>query len=137
VFHEEWDDIQYGYLPPGGVGLTVIRNVGAAEIDGVEADLAWAPMDSLTVSGGFTWLDAALTKDYIEDPKTPLASRRPSACDAGVQGQRRAGATSRSATSRTRAGGGRLHWRQLPDLTRRIGRLWACRTITRSTWRSA
>jgi outer membrane receptor protein involved in Fe transport len=74
VFHEEWDDIQYGYLPPGGVGLTVIRNVGAAEIDGVEADLAWAPMDSLTVSGGFTWLDAALTKDYIEDPEDgPLA----------------------------------------------------------------
>jgi len=74
VFHEEWDDIQYGYLPPGGVGLTVIRNVGAAEIDGIEADLAWAPMDALTITGGFTWLDAALSKDYFEDPADPPAA---------------------------------------------------------------
>ncbi|MCM2310490.1 MAG: TonB-dependent receptor [Steroidobacteraceae bacterium] len=74
VFHEEWDDIQYGYLPPGGVGLTVIRNVGAAEIDGIEADLAWAPTDAWTISGGFTWLDAALTKDYYEDPEDPPAA---------------------------------------------------------------
>jgi len=74
IFHEEWDDIQYGYLPPGGVGLTVIRNVGAAEIDGVEFDLGWAPIDDLTISGGFTWLDAALTKDYYEDPADPPAA---------------------------------------------------------------
>ena len=74
VFHEQWDDIQYGYLPPGGVGLTVIRNVGAAEIDGVEFDLGWAPIDALTLSGGFTWLDAALTKDYYEDPADPPAA---------------------------------------------------------------
>jgi outer membrane receptor protein involved in Fe transport len=74
IFHEEWDDIQYGYLPPGGVGLTVIRNVGAAEIDGVEFDLGWAPVDDLTISGGFTWLDAALTKDYYEDPADPPAA---------------------------------------------------------------
>jgi iron complex outermembrane recepter protein len=74
LFHEEWDDIQYGYLPPGGVGLTVIRNVGAAEIDGVEFDLGWAPIDALLLSGGFTWLDAALTKDYFEDPADPPAA---------------------------------------------------------------
>ena len=74
IFHEEWDDIQYGYLPPGGVGLTVIRNVGAAEIDGIEFDLGWAPVDDLTISGGFTWLDAALTKDYYEDPADPPAA---------------------------------------------------------------
>jgi iron complex outermembrane receptor protein len=75
IFHEEWDDIQYGFLPPGGVGLTVIRNVGAAEIDGVEVDVGWAPMDGLTLSGGATWLDAKLTKDYFEDPEDeePLA----------------------------------------------------------------
>ena len=71
VFHEEWDDIQYGYLPPGGVGLTVIRNVGAAEIDGVEFDVGWAPLDAVTITGGFTWVDAALTKDYYEDPAEP------------------------------------------------------------------
>jgi iron complex outermembrane recepter protein len=74
VFHEEWDDVQYGYLPPGGVGLTVIRNVGAAEIDGIEGDLGWAATDSLIISGGFTWLDAALTEDYYEDPDDPPAA---------------------------------------------------------------
>jgi len=68
IFHEEWDDVQYGYLPPGGVGLTVIDNVGAAEIDGIELDVGWAPIDSLTINGGLTWIDAALTKDYIADP---------------------------------------------------------------------
>jgi outer membrane receptor protein involved in Fe transport len=74
VFHEEWDDIQYAFLPPGGVGLTVIRNVGAAEIDGIEADVGWAPSDAIVVSGGFTWLDAALTEDYVQDPEEgPLA----------------------------------------------------------------
>jgi outer membrane receptor protein involved in Fe transport len=70
IFHEEWDDIQYGFLPPdSGVGLTVIDNVGAAEIDGIELDVGWAPIDSLTLTGGLTWLDAALTKDYISDPE--------------------------------------------------------------------
>jgi outer membrane receptor protein involved in Fe transport len=74
VFHEEWDDVQYAFLPPGGSGLTVIRNVGAAEIDGIEADVNWAAMDSLIISGGFTWLDAALTEDYVQDPDDgPLA----------------------------------------------------------------
>ena len=64
VFHEVWDDVQYGYLPPGGVGLTVIRNVGAAEIDGIEMDIGWAPVDNLTLSGGVSWIDAVLTEDY-------------------------------------------------------------------------
>jgi iron complex outermembrane receptor protein len=64
VFHEEWDGVQYSYLPPGGVGLTVIRNVGAAEIDGIEMDIGWAPIDNLTLSAGFLWVDAALTEDY-------------------------------------------------------------------------
>ncbi|HEX6571382.1 MAG TPA: TonB-dependent receptor [Steroidobacteraceae bacterium] len=66
IFHEKWDDIQYSFLPPGGSGLTVIRNAGGAEIDGIEADLTWAaPFEGLTVSGGFSWLDAKMTDDYV------------------------------------------------------------------------
>jgi outer membrane receptor protein involved in Fe transport len=71
VFHEAWDDVQYGYLPPGGVGLTVIRNVGAAEINGLEMDLGWAVTDEFMVSGGFSWLDAKLTEDYQPRPSKP------------------------------------------------------------------
>jgi outer membrane receptor protein involved in Fe transport len=71
LFHNEWDDVQYGYLPPGGVGLTVIRNVGAAEINGLEMDLGWAVTDDFMVSGGFSWLDAKLTEDYQPNPAKP------------------------------------------------------------------
>ena len=65
IFHEDWDDIQYSFLPPGGAGLTVIRNAGAAEIDGIEADLTWAATEAFTVSGGFSILDAKLSEDYV------------------------------------------------------------------------
>ena len=68
IFHEKWDDIQYAYLPPEGVGLTVIRNVGEAEIDGIEMDIGWAPIDALMLTGGFSWIDAKLSKDYQPDP---------------------------------------------------------------------
>ena len=116
VFHEEWDDIQYGYLPPGGVGLTVIRNVGAAEIDGVEFDLGWAPIDALTLSGGFTWLDAALTKDYYEDPDDPPAAFKGDRLP--VTPEFKANATGRyqfplGDFGGLRAGGDRLYRRQL------------------------
>jgi outer membrane receptor protein involved in Fe transport len=68
IFHEKWDDIQYAYLPPEGVGLTVIRNVGEAEIDGIEMDIGWALTDALMLTGGFSWIDAKLAKDYQPDP---------------------------------------------------------------------
>jgi outer membrane receptor protein involved in Fe transport len=67
VFLEEWDDIQYSFLPPSGSGLTVIRNAGSAEITGIEADLTWAATDKLTLTAGFTALNAELTEDYNED----------------------------------------------------------------------
>ncbi len=90
VFREEWTDVQFSFLPPGGSGLTVIDNVGAARIDGIEADVTWAPMDGLTLSGGVSWLDAKLTKDYFTDPDRTAGGvqGRPPAGDAGVQGQR-------------------------------------------------
>ena len=71
IFHENWDDIQYAYLPPEGVGLTVIRNVGEADIDGIEMDVGWAPIDALMLTGGITWIDAKLAKDYQPDPDEP------------------------------------------------------------------
>jgi iron complex outermembrane recepter protein len=71
IFHEEWDDIQYSFLPPSGSGLTVIKNAGSAEIDGIEIDLTWAAMENFIVSGGFSWLDAKLSEDYVPDPEGP------------------------------------------------------------------
>ncbi len=74
IFREEWDDIQYSFLPPGGAGLTVIQNAGAARVDGIEMDLSWAATDSLVFTGGFSWLDSQLTKDYVPDPDEPPAA---------------------------------------------------------------
>ncbi|MBP8098527.1 MAG: TonB-dependent receptor, partial [Arenimonas sp.] len=42
IFQEDWDDMQFGFIPPGGAGLTIIRNAGNARIRGMEADLNWA-----------------------------------------------------------------------------------------------
>jgi iron complex outermembrane receptor protein len=70
-FFEDWDDIQFSFLPPSGSGLTIIRNAGAAEIKGVEADLTWAPTDGFMLSGGLAYIDSELTEDYIPDPGSP------------------------------------------------------------------
>lgn len=64
IFQEDWDDIQYSFLPPSGAGLTVIRNAGNARIRGVEADISWAATYNFRVNGGMAYYDAELTKEY-------------------------------------------------------------------------
>lgn len=76
VFQEDWDDIQFSFLPPSGAGLTVIRNAGGARIRGIEADVAFAASQSLTLGGGVSLLDAELTEDYVPDPESPPAASK-------------------------------------------------------------
>ena len=64
IFREDWDDIQFSFLPPSGAGLTVIRNAGAARIKGLETDLALAATEALTLGVGISLLDTELTEDY-------------------------------------------------------------------------
>ncbi len=64
VFQENWQDVQFGFIPPGGAGLTIIRNAGTARIRGFEADLNWAVSYNFTLSGGISLYDAKLTSDY-------------------------------------------------------------------------
>lgn len=79
IFYEEWDDVQFSFLPPSGSGLTIIQNASAAEILGVEADVVWAVTDDLTLSGGLMWIDTELTENYCGtigpsgDPETNCA----------------------------------------------------------------
>jgi len=64
IFQEDWDDIQYSFLPPSGSGLTVIRNAGNARVRGLELDLNWAATYNFMVTGGMAFYDAKLVKEY-------------------------------------------------------------------------
>lgn len=81
VFYEDWSDIQFSFLPPGGSGLTVISNAGDARIIGLESDVEWAVTDALRLTGGFSWVDAELTDDYRDDFFNPDPDAPPAAPD--------------------------------------------------------
>jgi iron complex outermembrane recepter protein len=71
VFDEKWKNFQFAFL--GANALTIIANAGQAEIKGVESDLEFAVTEGLTVSGGFSLLDAKLTQEYCDNPTACLA----------------------------------------------------------------
>jgi len=68
VFHTDFDDLQVVELlrpagsPPGTTASLVTQNAANAEIDGVELEYSWYPVEGLTFRGAFTWLDA----EFIE-----------------------------------------------------------------------
>lgn len=61
-FWENWNNFQFPYLGPNSV--TIISNVGQATIKGMEADVSWLPIDSLTLSASGAYTDAMLSADY-------------------------------------------------------------------------
>jgi outer membrane receptor protein involved in Fe transport len=65
-FWEDWKNFQFSYL--GENALTIITNAGSARIKGVETNIDYLPMPGLTLSGGFTWLQAKLTQTFCGDP---------------------------------------------------------------------
>ncbi|KGQ17843.1 TonB-dependent receptor [Lysobacter dokdonensis DS-58] len=82
VFQEDWDDIQYSFLPPSGSGLTVIRNAGNARVRGLEMDLSWAATYNFRLNGGVAFYDAELTKEYCGF--NDLAGNPVTACPPGT-----------------------------------------------------
>ena len=64
IFEEDWKNIQFSFIPPGGAGLTILRNAGGARIRGLEADLSWAATYNFTLTGGLALYDSKLTTDY-------------------------------------------------------------------------
>lgn len=59
VFHSDWRDIPV-YVTLAGGAYTPLANVGAANIDGVEAEIAWAAAPGLTLSASGSFTDAQL-----------------------------------------------------------------------------
>jgi iron complex outermembrane recepter protein len=66
VFREDWSNFQFSYL--GANSLTIITNAGQARIDGLETDLEFAATQNLTLTSGFSWLNARLTQTFCGDP---------------------------------------------------------------------
>ena len=63
VFHADYDDIQVAVQSdPGNITITDILNAGKAAIDGVELDLSVRPIEPLTLSLNYAYLDAHFDK---------------------------------------------------------------------------
>lgn len=79
-FYSEIDELQTSRFDPTNISfLWFIDNVGDAEITGLDADFTWAPTDSLTISGAFSWLDTEITRlnRDLEGISAPVGSELP------------------------------------------------------------
>jgi iron complex outermembrane receptor protein len=66
IFRADYDDIQVSVQSePGNITVTDVLNAGKATIDGAELDLSIRPLESLTLSFNYAYLDASF--DRIED----------------------------------------------------------------------
>jgi len=62
VYQITWDDIQVSQFDSQNISIfTLVDNGGDAEINGVEADLAWAVSDNLTIYAAASFNDTELT----------------------------------------------------------------------------
>ena len=69
VFYERWKDMQFGV--PGVSGITSIVNAANAQVKGIEGDVSWLALDSLTLSASGTYVNARTTQNLCElDPTT-------------------------------------------------------------------
>jgi iron complex outermembrane receptor protein len=62
LFYEEWDDFQVSFA--GDNAITQVNNGPSADVTGIEAQVLWVPIDSLTISAAFTYIDSELKDDY-------------------------------------------------------------------------
>ena len=65
IFDEEWHGVQFGLSPAWApAGVTIIANAGDARSYGLEGDVAWRPIQGLTLTASGTVLHAALTQSF-------------------------------------------------------------------------
>ncbi|MEQ3695740.1 MAG: TonB-dependent receptor [Pseudomonadales bacterium] len=66
IYSMDWEDMQFTKFDSSfgsPVGLTL--NVGEAEIQGLETDVTWVPVDGLTLSGAMAYNDASFAEDFV------------------------------------------------------------------------
>ncbi|PCI32869.1 MAG: ligand-gated channel protein [Alphaproteobacteria bacterium] len=66
VFKMIWDNMQVGGTTPDGA-FAFIGNAGKAAVDGIEVEFDALVSEGLIVSGGFTYQNARLTEDQIDE----------------------------------------------------------------------
>ena len=72
-----WDDIQIQANDPQPTVFALgIINFPEAEINGIETDFAWTPIEGLTIDGSYSWLDAELseTATVFEETGFPITA---------------------------------------------------------------
>jgi len=73
AFLEKWKGLQYSVS--GSNGITSIINAANADIKGIEGDLSYLPIESLTLSGSGTYVNARTTNPLCPlDPNTELVT---------------------------------------------------------------
>jgi iron complex outermembrane receptor protein len=81
IYNEDWNSFQFSFLGPNS--LTIIENAPQANIKGVETSIDWQATSHLSLSGGGSYNDAELTKNFCgTDPATGLLETNCSAADA-------------------------------------------------------
>ena len=62
LFMQSWDDFQIGFQ--GANGITQVANGPSAEVNGVETQVQWLPVDNLLISATGAFYDSELKDDY-------------------------------------------------------------------------
>ncbi len=73
-FHESYSDIQINNVvldPVLHSLVTVTQNLGNATYQGIETDLAWVPVDGLTLTANLSYLDASTRSSLTPLPFAP------------------------------------------------------------------
>jgi iron complex outermembrane recepter protein len=68
MFFERWKGVQLSVT--GANGITSIVNVGNAAVKGIESEVSWLPIDSLTLSASATYVNARTTQNFCDVDQT-------------------------------------------------------------------
>ena len=62
VFMQEWEDFQVSFV--GANAITQVDNGPTADVNGLEGQIQWLPVDALNISASFMFLDSELQSGY-------------------------------------------------------------------------
>ena len=62
AFMQEWEDFQVSFV--GANAITQVDNGPTADVNGIESQIQWLPVDSLTISASAMFLDSELKDAY-------------------------------------------------------------------------